>query len=187
MAAEITGRQRAEATYVAAVNEGLDDVQSALKQRSEDGLIDAVKAAWTLTPPDDKNILSGYIAKQPAIAMLGDDLECAFNQWSENPEACARSAAVLHTDAFLYKLRGKNEDAMTCLRRELRILKRCLGEDSPIVHNVDWLITLTEMPQLLPTVKKSEVRSPEASPSRQKYHTLPYRRTENLESKLIRI
>ncbi|MBX9569394.1 MAG: hypothetical protein K2X77_10895 [Candidatus Obscuribacterales bacterium] len=81
------------------------------------------------------------------IDLVSDDLYIAQNKWTETPEQLGKLAGRLEANAGWHAEHGMPGPALMDFRRELRIVKSCLGEDSNEAQSISRIINSLENPQ----------------------------------------
>lgn len=81
------------------------------------------------------------------IDLVSDDLYIAQNKWAETPEELGKFAGRLDANAAWKKEHAMPGPALMDLRRELRIVKSCLGEESIEAQSISRAINSLENPQ----------------------------------------
>lgn len=80
------------------------------------------------------------------IDLVTDDLYIAQNKWAETPEELGKLAGRLEANGRWNQEHGKLGAALIDYRRELRIVKSCLGANSERAHVITGVIYSLENP-----------------------------------------
>lgn len=81
------------------------------------------------------------------IDLVADDLYIAQNKWAETPEELGKLAGRLDANATWKQEHAMPGAALMDFRREFRIVKSCLGEDSNEAQSISRVINSLENPQ----------------------------------------
>lgn len=80
------------------------------------------------------------------IDLVADDLYIAQNKWAETPEELGKLAGRLEAHGRWNQLHGRPGEALMDYRRELRIVKSCVGEKSELAQLTTLVIDSLQNP-----------------------------------------